>query len=139
MQNGKNKRSETVYSHSTERKKTFNSFIYFKMAFLENKHSSGKSRTFLTASSTTIKKGDALTITSGYVTPVTASVTANSPIVIAEKDVTTASGEHLELECILVDPTLEFLADTDAATAQAQVGASYKFKSAGVVDNATAG
>lgn len=108
------------------------------MAFLENKHSSGKDREFLTASSTTIVKGDALVFSSGYLTPAAATDTAANPIVIASEDVTTASGEHKKILGVLVDPTLEFLADCDAATAQSQAGGSYKFKSAGVVDNATA-
>ena len=109
------------------------------MALLESKHSSGKDREFLTASSTTIVKGDALVFASGYVTPATAANTANNPIVIASEDVTTAAGEHKKILGLLVDPTLEFIADCDAATAQAQAGTSVKFKSAGVVDNATAG
>ena len=109
------------------------------MAFLESKHSSGKSREFLTASSTTIAKGDALVFSSGYLTPAAATDTAANPIVIANEDVSTGAGEHKKILGVLVDPTLEFLADCDQATTQAQVGGSYKFKSAGVVDNATAG
>lgn len=109
------------------------------MAFLESKHSSGKSREFLTASSTTIAKGDALVFSSGYLTPAAATDTAANPIVIANEDVATGSGEHKKILGVLVDPTLEFIADCDDATAQAQVGTSVKFKSAGVVDNGTAG
>lgn len=109
------------------------------MAFLESKHSSGKSREFLTASSTTIAKGDALVFSSGYLTPATASDTASNPIVIANEDVTTGSGEHKKILGVLVDPTLEFIADCDDATAQAQVGTSVKFKDKATVDNGTAG
>lgn len=109
------------------------------MAFLESKHSSGKSREFLTASSTTIAKGDALVFSSGYLTPAAATDTAANPIVIANEDVTTGAGEHKKILGVLVDPTLEFIADCDDATLQSQAGTSVKFKSAGVVDNGTAG
>jgi hypothetical protein len=84
------------------------------MAFLENKQSSGKDREFLTAASTTIAKGDALVFSSGYLTPATATNTANNPIVIASEDVTTGAGEHKKILGLLVDPTLEFVADTYA-------------------------
>ena len=46
------------------------------MAFIERIQSSGKSRVFLTASSTTIAKGDALVFSSGYLTPAAATDTA---------------------------------------------------------------
>lgn len=109
------------------------------MAFIESKHSSGKDREFLTASSTTIAKGDALVFSSGYLTPAAATDTAANPIVIASEDVTTASGAHEKILWLLVDPTLEFIADCDDATAQAQVGTSVKFKDKATVDNGTAG
>lgn len=109
------------------------------MAFIENKQSSGKSREYLTASSTTIAKGSIVTFASGYVTPVTASITAGTPLALANEAVTTASGDHQKILCTLIDPTMEFLADCDIATAQAQVGGAYKFKDAVSVDNATAG
>ena len=109
------------------------------MAFLESKHSSGKDREFLTASSTTIAKGDALVFSSGYLTPATATDTAANPIVIASEDVTTGSGEHKKILGVLVDSTLEFIADCDDATAQEQVGASVKFKDKATVDNGTSG
>jgi hypothetical protein len=67
------------------------------MAFLESKHSSGKDREFLTASSTTIAKGDALVFSSGYLTPAAATDTSANPIVIASEDVTTASGDHKKI------------------------------------------
>ena len=109
------------------------------MAFLESKHSSGKDREFLTASSTTIAKGDALVFSSGYLTPATATDTAANPIVIASEDVTTASGDHKKILWVLVDPTLEFIADCDDDTAQSQVGTSVKFKDKATVDNGTTG
>lgn len=109
------------------------------MAFLENKHSSGKDREFLTAASTTIAKGDALVFASGYLTPATATNTANNPIVIASEDVTTGAGEHKKILGLLVDPTLEFVADTYAQWTQAQVWTSVKFKDKATVDSATAG
>lgn len=109
------------------------------MAFIENKHSSGKSRVFLTASSTTIAKGDALVFSSGYVTPAQATDTSACPIVIAEEDVTTASGAHEEIKCLVCDSTMEFIADCDDNTAQSQVGTSVKFKDKATVDNGTTG
>ena len=109
------------------------------MAFIENKHSSGKDREFLTASSTTIAKGDALVFSSGYLTPATATDTSANPIVIASEDVTTGSGEHKKILWVLADPTLEFIADCDDAVAQAQVGTSVKFKDKATADNGTAG
>lgn len=112
------------------------------MAFLENKQSSGKSREFLTASSTTIAKWDALVFSSGYLTPATASNTAalsSLPIVIADEAVTTASGDHKKILGLIVDPTMEFIAPCDDDTAQSQVGTSVKFKDAGTVDNGTTG
>ena len=109
------------------------------MAFIERIQSSGKSRTFLTASSTTIAKGDALVFSSGYLTPAQATDTSANPIVIAEEAVTTASGAHEEIKGLLVDPTMEFIADCDDDTAQAQVGTSVKFKDKATADNGTAG
>lgn len=109
------------------------------MAFIENKHSSGKDREFLTASSTTIVKGDALVFSSGYLTPATATDTSANPIVIASEDVTTGAGEHKKILWVLVDPTLEFIADCDDAVDQSQVGTSVKFKDKATVDNGTAG
>lgn len=109
------------------------------MAFLENKQGSGKDREFLTASSTTIAKGDALVFSSGYLTPAAATDTSANPIVIASEDVTTASGEHKKILGIVADPTIEFIADCDDAVAQEQVGASVKFKDKATVDNGTAG
>lgn len=109
------------------------------MAFLESKHSSGKDREFLTASSTTIAKWDALVFSSGYVTPAASTDTAANPIVIASEDVVTGSGEHKKILGVLVDPTLEFIADCDGTTAQSQVGTSVKFKDAATIDNGTTG
>lgn len=109
------------------------------MAFLESKHSSGKDREFLTASSTTIAKGDALVFSSGYLTPAAATDTAANPIVIASEDVTTASGEHKKILWVLADPTIEFIADCDDDVAQSQVGTSVKFKDKATVDNGTTG
>lgn len=109
------------------------------MAFLESKHSSGKDREFLTASSTTIAKGDALVFSSGYLTPAAATDTAANPIVIASEDVTTASGEHKKILGVLADPTIEFIADCDDDVAQSQVGTSVKFKDKATVDNGTTG
>ena len=59
-------------------------------------------------------------------------------VVIAEEDVTTASWEHKEIKGLLVDPTMEFIADCDDATAQAQVWTSVKFKDKATADNGTA-
>lgn len=109
------------------------------MAFIERIQSSGKSRTFLTASSTTIAKGDALVFDSGYLTPATASNTSDVPVVIAEEAVTTASGAHEEIKGLLVDPTMEFIVDCDDDTAQSQVGTSVKFKDKATADNGTTG
>lgn len=109
------------------------------MAFIERIQSSGKSRTFLTASSTTIAKGDALVFSSGYLTPATASNTSDVPVVIAEEAVTTASGAHEEIKGLLVDPTMEFIVDCDDDTAQSQVGTSVKFKDKATADNGTTG
>jgi len=109
------------------------------MAFIERIQSSGKSRTFLTASSTTIAKGDALVFASGYLTPATATDTSANPIVIAEEAVTTASGAHEEIKGLLVDPTMEFIVDCDDDTAQSQVGTSVKFKDKATADNGTTG
>lgn len=108
------------------------------MAFIERIQSSGKSRVFLTASSTTIAKGDALVFSSGYLTPAAATDTSANPIVIAEEDVTTGSWDHKEIKGLLVDPTMEFIADCDDATAQAQVWTSVKFKDKATADNGTA-
>ena len=109
------------------------------MAFIENKHSSGKSRVFLTASSTTIAKGDALVFSSGYLTPATASDTTACPIVIAEEAVETGAWAHKEIKGLLVDPTMEFIVDCDDDTAQSQVGTSVKFKDKATADNGTTG
>lgn len=110
--------------------------------FKENKESSGKSREFLTAASTTIAKGDALVFSSGYVTPAVATdtgVLSSLPIVIACEAVTTGADAHNKINCLIVDPTMEFIVDCDDSTAQSQVGTSVKFKSAGVADNWTTG
>lgn len=109
------------------------------MAFIESKHSSGKSREFLTASNTTIAKGDALVFSWGYLTPATATDTAANPIVIANEDVTTAAGSHEKILGVLVDPTLEFIADCDDDWAATQVGTKVKFKDKATVDNGTPG
>ena len=109
------------------------------MAFVLNKHSSGKSREFLTASSTTIAKGDALVISSGYVTPAAATDTTPALVAIADEDVTTASGAHNKILATLLDPTLEFVVDCDDDVAQSQVGTSVKFKDKATADNGTTG
>lgn len=109
------------------------------MAFIESKHTSGKDREFLTASSTTIAKGDALVFSSGYLTPAAATDTSACPVVIASEDVTTASGAHEKILGIVADPTIEFIADCDDAVAQSQVGTSVKFKDKATVDNGTTG
>ena len=109
------------------------------MAFLESKHSSGKDREFLTASSTTIAKGDALVFSSGYLTPATASDYTSKPVVIASEDVSTASGDHKKILWILVDPTLEFIVDCDDDLAQSQIGTLVKFKDKATLDNGTTG
>lgn len=109
------------------------------MAFLESKHSSGKDREFLTASSTTIAKGDALVFSSGYLTPATASNYTSEPVVIASEDVSTASGDHKKILWILVDPTLEFIVDCDDDLAQSQIGTLVKFKDKATLDNGTTG
>ena len=109
------------------------------MAFIENKHSSGKDREFLTASSTTIAKGDALVFSSGYLTPAQATDTSANPIVIASEDVTTGAGDHKKILGVLADPTIEFIADCDDNTAQSQVWTSVKFKDKATVDNWTTG
>ena len=109
------------------------------MAFIESKHSSGKDREFLTASSTTIAKGDVLVFSSGYLTPATASNTATVPYVVASEDVTTASGAHEKILGLIVEPNMEFIADCDDATAQSQVGTAVKFKDKATVDNGTTG
>ena len=109
------------------------------MAFIERIQSSGKSRTFLTASSTTIAKGDALVFSSGYLTPATATDTSACPIVIAEEAVVTASGAHEEIKGLVVDPTMEFIVDCDDDTAQSQVWTSVKFKDKATADNGTTG
>lgn len=109
------------------------------MAFLESKHSSGKDREFLTASSTTIAKGDALVFSSGYLTPATASNYTSEPVVIASEDVSTAAGDHKKILWILVDPTLEFIVDCDDDLAQSQIGTLVKFKDKATLDNGTTG
>lgn len=109
------------------------------MAFLENKHSSGKDREFLTASSTTIAKGDVLAFSGGYLTPATASNTTTKPYVVASEDVTTGAGEHKKILGLIVEPNMEFIADCDDATLQAQVGTAVKFKDKATVDNGTTG
>ena len=108
------------------------------MAFVENTHSSGKDREFLTASSTTIAKGDALVFSSGYLTPAAATDTASCPVVIASEDVTTASGEHKKILGLVADSSMEFIVDCDDNVAQAQVGTSVKFKDKATADNGTA-
>ena len=109
------------------------------MAFLESKHSSGKDREFLTASSTTIAKGDALVFSSGYLTPATASNYTAEPVVIASEDVSTAAGDHKKILWILVDPTLEFIVDCDDSVEQSQIGTLVKFKDKATLDNGTTG
>ena len=109
------------------------------MAFLESKHSSGKDREFLTASSTTIAKGDALVFSSGYLTPATASNYTAEPVVIASEDVATGADAHNRILWILVDPTLEFIVECDDNTAQSQVGTLVKFKDKATLDNGTTG
>lgn len=109
------------------------------MAFVENKQSSGKDREFLTASSTTIAKGDALVFSSGYLTPATASDTSSKPVVIASEDVTTGADEHKKLLGLIVDPTMEFIVDCDDDVTQSQVGTLVKFKDKATADNGTTG
>ena len=109
------------------------------MAFLESKHSSGKDREFLTASSTTIAKGDALVFSSGYLTPATASDYTSKPVVIASEDVSTGADEHKKILGLLVDPTMEFIVDCDDDLAQSQVGTLVKFKDKATLDNGTTG
>ena len=122
-----------------EKLKTFNSFIYLQMAFLESKHSSGKDREFLTAASTTIGKGDALVFSSGYLTPATASDYTSKPVVIASEDVSTGADAHKKILGLLVDPTMEFIVDCDDDLAQSQVGTLVKFKDKATLDNGTTG
>ena len=109
------------------------------MAFVENKQSSGKDREFLTASSTTIAKGDALVFSSGYLTPATASNTTTCPYVIASEDVTTGADEHKKILGLIVDSTMEFIADCDDTINQNQIGTAVKFKDKATVDNGTSG
>lgn len=107
--------------------------------FVECRQGSGKSKEFLTAANTSINAGDCLTFSGGYVTPVTASITATTPLMVAKETVVTEAGEHKKINCILVDPTIEFTVDTATQATDAQVGTSVKFSDAGTVANATTG
>ena len=89
------------------------------MAFVPLRYDSGKLVKLLTASSTTIAKGDALDFSSGYVQRATSS-TAEVRFVAME-DKTTGAGAHEEILCLYVDG-VEFEADTNGNTSQALVG-----------------
>lgn len=102
--------------------------------FVSKKKTIGMSREFLTEVNTTIKKGDALKITAGYVAPAGASDTV---FAIAEEAITTLAGAHNPINCLLVNPELEFEVNTKTQATQAQVGTKVKLQDAGTVDNAT--
>lgn len=67
------------------------------MAFTPIRRDSGVSRPYLTASSTTITKNQALVFSSGYVTPATSS--AWEVFLVANKWIVTPSATHYELQC----------------------------------------
>lgn len=83
------------------------------------RYDEGKLVTLLTASSTTITKGDALVFSSGYVQRATSAATEVR--FVAMENVTTGAGEHKEILCLYVDG-VEFEADTAGATSQALAG-----------------
>ena len=87
--------------------------------FTPIRYDSGQLDTLLTASSTTITKGDALEFSSGYVQRATSS-TAEIKLVAME-DKVTAGGAHENLLVLWVEG-VEFEADTAGNPSQASVG-----------------
>lgn len=104
--------------------------------FVSKKKTIGMSREFLTEANSTIKKGDALKIASGYVAPATAT---DVVFAIAEETITTGAGLHNPINCLLVAPDLEFEVNSKTQATQAQVGTKVKLQDAGSVDNAVVG
>ena len=91
------------------------------MAFTPITGDSGQSLQFLTASSTSIEKGDVLTFSSGYVQRAVAGTTSIS--LIADEDVTTGSGAHETISATLVNPgAVKIQALTSTTPAQSNVG-----------------
>lgn len=89
------------------------------MSFIPMKESSGKSEEFLTvAGAHTITKGDWLEFSGGYVQRTT---TTARPTLIAAESVTSVA-TALPINCLVIDPTMEFVADTDDTLTQAEVG-----------------
>ncbi len=89
------------------------------MAFKPTRYDSGKVASLLTASSTTIAKGDALDFSSGYVQRATSGST-NIEYVAAE-DMVTASAAHKAILCIKTKG-VDFIGDTAGSSSQALVG-----------------
>lgn len=88
--------------------------------FTPIRYDSGDLDTLLTASSTTIAKGDALKFTSGYVERATSS---NSEILcVAMEDKVTAGGAHESILVLWTNRGAEFEADTAGNPAQTTVG-----------------
>lgn len=83
------------------------------------RYDSGKLVKLLTASSTTITKGDALDFASGYVQRATSSSTDIH--YVAMEDVTTGASDHNEILCVEAD-NVEFEGNTTGNTSQALVG-----------------
>lgn len=100
--------------------------------FVPQKQTYGMGREFLTASSTTIKKGDALKIIAGYVDKAGASDTAI--FAVAEQSVTTGAGVHETILVTILSPEMEFLVDTKTQGTQAQVGTKVKLNDEVSVD-----
>ena len=89
------------------------------MSFIPLKGDSGKSQEFETVAGThTITKGDGLEFASGYVQRTT---TTARPTLIAAESVASA-GTAKKINCYVIDPTMEFEADTDDTLTQAEVG-----------------
>lgn len=104
----------------------------FMEMFVPQKQTYGTGREFLTASSTTIKKWDALKITAGYVDK--AGVSDTAVFAVAEQSVTTDAGAHKTILCTLVSPEVEFLVDTKTQGTQAQVGTKVKLNNENSID-----
>ena len=104
--------------------------------FTPQKQTYGMGREFLTASSTTIKKGDTLKISAGYVDK--AGATDTSVFAVAEQSVTTGASAHETILCTLISPEMEFLVDTKTQGTQAQVGTKVKLNNENSIDPAQA-
>jgi len=88
------------------------------MVFTPMRRDGGATRQYLTASSTTITKYQALVFSSGYVTPATSS--AAECFLVANEAITTAGAAHTAIKCLNTNAAcISFEAKTNITPVQA--------------------